>query len=164
MFSVYYWLFSSFFQSHPKVSQNLRKKFQVFHKRWLKENVDEEQEKHCKNWLLGRTEDNIPTSCIRVDNPSKPPYTPYNRYKVLEKTWKVNILLRMPWTVLNSNWYASNEWPLKEIAGKFHFYYNHGHMTSAMCPYVSFDSILFKNNIQVLFIIFHVIAFETFLS
>lgn len=76
----------SFFQSHPKVTQNLRKKFQVFHKRWLKENVDEEQEKHCKNWLLGRTEDNIPTSCIRVDNPSKPPYTPYNRYKVLEKT------------------------------------------------------------------------------
>lgn len=68
------------------MSQNLRKKFQVFHKRWLKENVDEEQEKHCKNWLLGRTEDNIPTSCIRVDNPSKPPYTPYNRYKVLEKT------------------------------------------------------------------------------
>lgn len=73
-------------QSHQKVSQNLRKKFQIFHKRWLKDNVDEEQEKLCKNWLLGRTEDNIPTSCIRVDNPSKPPYSPFNRYKVLEKT------------------------------------------------------------------------------
>lgn len=35
-------------------------------------------------------------------------------------------------------------------------------MTSTMCPYVSFDSILFKNNIQVLFVIFHVIAFEIY--
>lgn len=71
-----------FFQSHQKVSQNLRKKFQVFHKRWLKDNVDDEQEKSCRNWLLGLTDDSLPTNCIRVDNPSKPPYSPFNRYKV----------------------------------------------------------------------------------
>ncbi|KFM56739.1 Paired amphipathic helix protein Sin3a, partial [Stegodyphus mimosarum] len=75
-------------QSHQKVSEKLNKRFRDWHKRWLKENVDEEQEKLCRNWLLGLTEDSVPTVCIKVDNPTKSPYTCYNRYKiqVREKT------------------------------------------------------------------------------
>ncbi|XP_054713326.1 paired amphipathic helix protein Sin3a-like [Uloborus diversus] len=69
-------------QSHQKVSQKLGKRFHEWHQRWLLENVQEDQEKWCKNWLLGLTEDNIPTTCIRVDNFTKPPYSSFNRYKV----------------------------------------------------------------------------------
>ncbi|CAL1277736.1 unnamed protein product [Larinioides sclopetarius] len=68
-------------QSHQSVSQKLHKRFQNWHKRWLKANVDETQEKRCQNWLLGQCEDSIPTTCLRIDNPTKPPYRIYNRYK-----------------------------------------------------------------------------------
>ncbi|GFT09089.1 paired amphipathic helix protein Sin3a [Trichonephila clavipes] len=68
-------------QSHKNVTQKLNKRFHNWHKRWLKINVDDGQEKHCQNWLMGQCEDSIPTNCIRIDNPLKSPYRVYNRYK-----------------------------------------------------------------------------------
>ncbi|XP_015903335.1 paired amphipathic helix protein Sin3a [Parasteatoda tepidariorum] len=72
-------------KSHRRVSNKLNRRFRSWHQSWLDVNVSEEQSKKCKNWLLGMVEDSVPTTCIHIDNPSKPPYSPYNRYKPQQK-------------------------------------------------------------------------------
>lgn len=72
-------------QSHQKVSLRLNKKFRAWHRLWLEENVSADQEKLCTHWLLGLVEDSLPSVCVKVDNPTKPPYACYNRYKLKQK-------------------------------------------------------------------------------
>ncbi|GIY36696.1 hypothetical protein CEXT_216131 [Caerostris extrusa] len=67
--------------SHKRVSLRLHKRFDKFHQQWLKRNVDDAQEKRCRNWLVGDCEDSVPTTCLSIDNPNKSPYRLFNRYR-----------------------------------------------------------------------------------
>lgn len=67
-------------QLHQYVSLKLNEKFHSWHRTWLDRHVTPDQHKTCEDWLMGS--DRIHTIRIKEDNPTKPPYSPYHRYKL----------------------------------------------------------------------------------
>ena len=62
----------------------MHKKFDSLLKKWKMENVTSEEEKRCKDWLMGHAEDNKPckTFINNKNSLDKAPYYQYNRYVV----------------------------------------------------------------------------------
>lgn len=75
------------FQTHPHLTRSKDEKFRAWNEKWVECNVSEQDMKNCTEWLLGKGTDVIPNRTrILTDNDlTKPPYVPYNKYKV-EKT------------------------------------------------------------------------------
>lgn len=71
-------------ESHLNLSKRLESKFRAWHEAWAAENLTHSQRESAMEWLMGRAPDTIPNETIVLrDNPlDKPPYTPYNRYRV----------------------------------------------------------------------------------
>ncbi|CAG0915393.1 unnamed protein product [Notodromas monacha] len=69
---------------HQSVSERLNGKFRSWHKEWSKEKVPEEQQRLCSDWLLGKLDGVRPhrTKVLTLNENQRPPYSPYNRYKV----------------------------------------------------------------------------------
>lgn len=77
-----------FFQSHPQLTKKKDEKFRAWNEKWVERNVSDEEIKNCTDWLLGKGNDVVSNKTkISTDNDlSKPPYVPYNRYKVEKLT------------------------------------------------------------------------------
>jgi len=62
----------------------MHKKFDNLLKKWKIENVTSEEEKRCKEWLMGHADDNKPcrTFINNKNNLDKAPYYQYNKYVV----------------------------------------------------------------------------------
>lgn len=71
-------------QSHKKVTTELNTKFRRWHRNWSKEHVSEDMQMESTAWMMGRCEGLVPNRTqMRCDNdPCRPPYYPYNRYRV----------------------------------------------------------------------------------
>ncbi|KAL0268238.1 UNVERIFIED_CONTAM: hypothetical protein PYX00_010266 [Menopon gallinae] len=71
-------------KSHPGLTKTKNRKFKAWNDKWVECNVNEHELKTCMDWLLGKGNDVIPNKTkILTDNDlTKPPYVPYNRYKV----------------------------------------------------------------------------------
>lgn len=70
---------------HPIVTRKMSQKFQKFVNKWHDENISAEQDKRCMDWFMGNIPDSIPnieTVKVQVNDETKTPYRPYNRYKV----------------------------------------------------------------------------------
>lgn len=66
------------------LSKRLESKFRAWHEAWAAENLTHTQCENAVDWLMGRAPDTVPNETIVLrDNPlDKPPYIPYNRYRV----------------------------------------------------------------------------------
>ncbi|XP_076323407.1 paired amphipathic helix protein Sin3a-like [Tachypleus tridentatus] len=75
--------------THQQVSRRLNKKFHQWHGKWLELCVTNDMKTACQKWLLGEREDLIRcrTVCEEKNDPTKPPYAPYNHYR-LQKSEK----------------------------------------------------------------------------
>lgn len=72
-------------QTHPKITKARAHKFLKFVKKWCDENVNEDQQKQCVDWFMGKQADQIPniiTIKVQENDLTKTPYALYNRYKV----------------------------------------------------------------------------------
>ena len=72
------------FQSHKKVSLKLHEKFDRWLKNWNKDNVNEDMEKRCSDWLMGESDDMKPCLTFKRDivADTVSPYYTYSKYKV----------------------------------------------------------------------------------
>ncbi|KAG8228840.1 hypothetical protein J437_LFUL008336 [Ladona fulva] len=71
-------------ESHRVVTLRLNRKFRAWHKLWLSRHVSEAQRRSTNDWLLGRGDGVVPnrTRTVTDNDLSRPPYSPYNRYRV----------------------------------------------------------------------------------
>lgn len=70
---------------HPTVTKKMSQKFRKFVNKWQDEHISADQEKRCMDWFMGNIPDSIPnieTVKVQVNDETKTPYRPYNRYKV----------------------------------------------------------------------------------
>ncbi|KAK6620163.1 hypothetical protein RUM44_006564 [Polyplax serrata] len=76
--------FSKAKKSHPWLTKTKNKKFKEWNDRWVECNVADHELKTCTDWLMGRGCDVVPnrTKILTDNDLTKPPYVPYNRYKV----------------------------------------------------------------------------------
>ncbi|KAK4299818.1 hypothetical protein Pmani_027930 [Petrolisthes manimaculis] len=70
-------------QSHEHVSQRMRRGLVSWHGAWCSRHVAEADQRAASDWFLGHTEGLRPNSTrtVRIDDPSRPPFAPYNKYK-----------------------------------------------------------------------------------
>ncbi|XP_066964791.1 paired amphipathic helix protein Sin3a isoform X2 [Macrobrachium rosenbergii] len=70
-------------QSHEHVSKRMHMGLTSWHSDWCSKHVSEASQRSATDWFLGHTEGLRPnnTRVVRVDDPSRPPFAPYNKYK-----------------------------------------------------------------------------------
>ncbi|XP_017053877.1 uncharacterized protein LOC108096633 isoform X2 [Drosophila ficusphila] len=80
-------------KSHCRVTRAKYARFQNYVNKWLQQQVSEQLQQNCIDWLLGKTPDQInasgwgsasKTKTIQQKDTSKTPYRIYNRYKVVQ--------------------------------------------------------------------------------
>jgi paired amphipathic helix protein Sin3a len=66
------------------VSERINAKFRGWHKEWSEQKLTEELQRSCSDWLFGRIDNVKPhrTKVLTIHDLKRPPYSPYNRYKV----------------------------------------------------------------------------------
>ncbi|EDV37338.1 uncharacterized protein Dana_GF11469, isoform A [Drosophila ananassae] len=79
-------------KSHSRVTQVKYSRFKTFVSKWLQQNVSDQLQQNCNDWLLGRMADQInasgwgaasKTKAVPQKDTSKTPYRVYTRYKVV---------------------------------------------------------------------------------
>ncbi|XP_063866236.1 paired amphipathic helix protein Sin3a-like isoform X2 [Scylla paramamosain] len=70
-------------QSHEHVSQRMRSGLISWHGDWCTRHVSEADQRAATDWFLGHTDGLRPNSTriLRINDPSRPPFAPYNKYK-----------------------------------------------------------------------------------
>ncbi|XP_069994313.1 paired amphipathic helix protein Sin3a isoform X4 [Penaeus vannamei] len=70
-------------QSHEHVSRRMRSGLVSWHSDWCTRHVSEADQRAATDWFLGHTDGLRPncTRVVRIDDPSRPPFAPYNKYK-----------------------------------------------------------------------------------
>ncbi|XP_069172117.1 paired amphipathic helix protein Sin3a isoform X6 [Procambarus clarkii] len=70
-------------QSHEHVSRRMRSGLLSWHGDWCTRHVSEADQRAATDWFLGHTDGLRPncTRIVRIDDPSRPPFAPYNKYK-----------------------------------------------------------------------------------
>lgn len=73
-------------RSHLKLSKRLGDKFLIWHGKWASRHISKAQCDITQEWLMGKAPNTVPNQTVVLkDNPlDKPPYRPYNKYKVLK--------------------------------------------------------------------------------
>ncbi|XP_023036789.1 paired amphipathic helix protein Sin3a isoform X1 [Drosophila willistoni] len=80
-------------KSHCRVTQAKHAQFQIFVNKWLQKYVSDQQHKHCTDWLLGRTSEQVcssgwgitsKTKCLQNKDTTRTPYRVYSKYKVIQ--------------------------------------------------------------------------------
>ena len=66
------------------MSLKLHEKFDSWVKKWNKDNVTEDMEKQCSDWLMGESDDLKPCVTLKreIVADTVPPYYTYSKYKV----------------------------------------------------------------------------------
>lgn len=69
-------------RTHRRISKNLGFRFRAWHKVWLDRYVTPSMMKFCQDWLLRSEWCNAGIVCITENEPDKPPYGPFSRYRI----------------------------------------------------------------------------------